>query len=238
MILEKFLMGRRRADLSSDDLECLENAAEEPKIIEARTTFISAGTPVSRSTYLIEGFICRYMDDKSGGRQLVGIHVPGDFVDLHAYPLGYLDHDLATLTQCRVAMVPHENLDKILKERASLSKHLWFSTLLDAAQHRDWIFALGRLTAAARIARLMCEMDAKLRAVGLSDNGHFSLPITQPDLGEACGITAVHANRMLRDLRLNKLMTFRGGDVAIHNYDRLTKLAEFDPTYLYLDEMS
>lgn len=235
MIFNDFLRGRRRDEMSADDLAALESLADNIRILPARHGFIRQHEPVHFSTYLLEGLICRYMDDRNGLRQLVAMHVAGDFVDLHGYPLRHLDHDLATITPCRVVTVPHDRLDGLMKSRPHLAKLLWFSTLLDAAIHREWIFTLGRLDAAGRVAHFFCEIEAKLHAVGLSDGRRFALPITQADLGEACGITSVHMNRMLRELREDGLLHFSNGQAEILDRARLEQLAEFDPAYLYLD---
>jgi CRP-like cAMP-binding protein len=235
MIFTDFLRGRRRHELTADDLAALEEAADGIRELPARLTIIRQHEPVHFSTYLIDGLMCRYMDDREGLRQLVALHVAGDFVDLHAYPLRQLDHDLATITPCRVATVPHERIDRLVISHPNLAKHLWFSTLMDAAIHREWIFALGRLDAVGRVAHFFCETEAKLRAVGLSDGRRFALPITQTDLGEACGITSVHMNRMLRDLREGGILHFSSGEAEIMDRAKLERMAEFDPAYLYLD---
>jgi CRP-like cAMP-binding protein len=235
MIFTDFLRHRRRNRLSDSDLEALEGSVNDVRTTSARQELARAGEPISLSIYLIEGFICRYMDDRKGIRQLVAVHVPGDFVDLHGYPLGRLDHDVSTLGACKIATVRHETLDRLLNERPNLTKLLWFSTLLDAAMHREWIFRLGRLDAVARVGHFFCEIEAKLRAVGLSDGSEFIFPLTQADLGEACGMTSVHINRMLRELRESKLMQVQNGRVTIFNLAVLRKLSEFDPSYLFIE---
>lgn len=236
MIFTDFLRNRRRQQLSAADLDALEQSVIEVRKIPARHSLAISGEPISVSTYLIEGFICRYMDDRNGIRQLVAVHVAGDFVDLHGYPLGRLDHDVATLNACRIALIRHAEIDRLLQERPNLTKMLWFSTLLDAAMHREWIFRLGRLDAVARVGHFFCELEAKLRAVGLSDGRDFALPLTQADLGEACGMTPVHINRMLKELRERKLMHMRRGGVTIFDLPALRLLSEFDPSYLFVDE--
>lgn len=236
MVFAKFLLGRRRNQLTADDLAALEQAAGEVRAVPPRTMLVQTGDLVSASTYLVEGLMCRYMDDRRGERQLIAIHIPGDFVDLHGYPLKRLDHDIATITACRIAQVPHGRLDEIVAQRPSLAKLLWFSTLLDAAMHREWIFRLGRLDAIRRLGHLFCEVEARMRAVGLSDGNSFALPITQTDLGEACGLTPVHVNRMLRDLRERGLLQMQSGVVTILDRPALYRLCEFDPVYLYLEE--
>ena len=142
----------------------------------------------------------------------------------------------AVQTACKIALVPHAALDQLVATRPSLTKLLWFSTLLDAAMHREWIFRLGRLDAIARVSHFFCETEAKLRAIGRSDGARFALPMTQADLGEACGITSVHMNRMLRELKDRDLLAIHRHDVEIRDLRGLARLGEFDPAYLFLDE--
>lgn len=134
-----------------------------------------------------------------------------------------------------MAQVPHEALDKILDRQPQLARKLWFSTLMDAAAHRAWLFRLGRLDAMGRIAHFLCEMNARLQAVGLSDGRNFALGITQYDLSEACGLTSIHVNRVLKQLREEGLCTFRSPYCEIHDPSALAKRGQFTPDYLYLD---
>jgi CRP-like cAMP-binding protein len=176
------------------------------------------------------------MDGADGNRQLVAIHVPGDFVDLHAFPLRKLDHDVATLTECTVAQFKHAEIEKLILTHPNLGKQLWFSTLLDAAMHREWIFRLGRLGAAGRVAHFFAETERRLRMVGMSDGQNFALPLQQSDIASACGITPVHANRVLRDLRERGIVTVGHGRVQISDLAALHREAEFDEQYLYPTE--
>ena len=110
---------------------------------------------------------------------------------------------------------------------------LWYSTLLDAAMHREWIFRLGRLGAEGRVAHFFAELEARMAMVGLAPDGRFALPMTQADLGEACGITGVHANRVLRRLREDGLLAFAGRQVEVLDRAELRRLGEFQSDYLY-----
>ena len=143
MSVEKLLRGRT---VSLDDAERgeVERTVAQVTDYPARKTVIRREMPLSVSLLLVEGFMCRYVDNRNGERQLVSIQVPGDFVDLHGYPLKTLDHDVATLTPCQVAVFRHADLDALFAGRPELMRKLWFSTLLDAAMHREWIFKLGR----------------------------------------------------------------------------------------------
>lgn len=234
MRTELFLRNRS-SGLDDRERFRLEALISEVRIFGRRRTVIRRGTPIDFSIYLIRGYMCRYIDDNHGDRQLVSIQVPGDFVDLHGYPLKALDHDVGTITEAEVAVVPHAALDRLLAEEPALGRKLWFSTLLDAAIHREWIFKLGRLPSHGRLAHFLSETELRLRAVGLSDGFRFELPLTQPDLAEICGLTSVHINRVIRDFREQGLCLLRGGVAEILEPDRLAAIGEFDPAYLYVD---
>lgn len=238
-----FLKERGRDTMTAEDIAVLEDSIDEVRSIPARTIVIRRDERVRYSSLLLEGVMCRYMDDRQGNRQIVAFHVPGDFVDLHGFAMRHLDHDVATLTPVRVALAGHDGLERIVAGHPRLTRLLWFSTLLDAAMHREWVFRLGRLEADGRVAHLFCELHARLTMVDLVRDGRFRFPVTQIDLAESVGITPVHLNRVLRSLRERGLMTFRSGDVHIQDLDALATLADFDPGYLYgggptLDRMS
>lgn len=236
MFTERFLRDRRGVNLEVDERARLEAAISEIQTLPPRTNIVHAGDQLQHSTLLIEGFMSRYIDDRRGLRQLVAVHVPGDFVDLHAFPLKVLDHDVATMTASTVAIVPHAQLDAIMIEMPQLTRKLWFATLLDAAIHRAWLFRLGRLDAVGRVAHFLCETNARLVSAGLSDGRRFALGLNQTDLAEVCGLTSVHVNRVMRQLREERLCLFRSSLVEILDPDRLTKRGQFDPAYLYIDD--
>ena len=231
-----FLRGRRRQTMSAQEKDIVEQAIDRIETLDARRIIQRRGERVHHATLLLEGHICRYMDARDGFRQLVAFQVPGDFVDLHGYPLRYLDHDIATLTPVRLAYVPHDTLDRIVADQPHLARLLWFSTLLDAAIHREWIFRIGRLDAAGRIAHFLCETHARMAAIGRVIDDAFDLPLTQQDLGEACGLTSVHVNRTLRKLREQRLVDFQQHRARIIDRKALARVGEFDPDYLYMDE--
>ncbi|UZW57436.1 Crp/Fnr family transcriptional regulator [Sphingobium sp. JS3065] len=234
MFTERFLRDKRGAVLEPAERERLERAVRQVRTLSPRTTICRAGEPLHQSTLLLEGIMSRYIDDRNGLRQLVAVHVPGDFIDLHAFPLKLLDHDVATMTAATVAIVPHAELDDIVRTMPELTRKLWFSTLIDAAIHRAWLFRLGRLDAVGRIAHFLCETNARLVSAGLSDGRRFALGLTQTDLSEICGLTNVHVNRVLRQLREERLCVFRSSLVEILDPYRLAARGQFQGDYLYL----
>ena len=233
MLTGRFLLGRARDAMTDEDRQLLDDAVSAVRTLPARTTIQRQGEPMNTSTMLLEGFMCRYLDDRDGHRQLVSMHVPGDFVDLHAFPMKRLDHAIATLGPVKIATFDHRTLAELTAGHPRLTRWLWFSTLVDAAIHREWIFSMGRLGAEGRVAHLFCELNARLELVELAKDGRFQLPATQADVAEACGITGVHVNRVLRLMRERGLLVFRGGVVHILDHAKLAALAEFDPAYLY-----
>lgn len=235
MIIDKFLKGRRGAALTSAERAEIEAAVSEIRTIPPRTILVEAGAPLRRSALIIDGMMCRYIDDRDGLRQLVALHFPGDFIDLPSYALDYLEHNIASLTQATVAIVPHDKIRE-LHANVELGRKLWFATLLDAAMHRVWLFRLGRLDAMGRVAHFLCESNARMCAVGLSDGKRFALDLTQNDLAEICGVTSIHMNRILRQLREEGLCTYRSSFVEILRPEQLAARGQFDPTYLYLSD--
>ena len=226
---------RRRDVVGEQEERALRAAVSEIREYDAGRTIIRAGVTMNESSLQISGFSCRYKDLADGQRQIMETHVPGDFVDLHSFLLKRLEHGVAALTPTRIAVVPHEALKRITEQHPHLARMLWFSTLLDAAIHREKILSVGRRTALARIAHLLCELFVRLEVVGLAGSDSYKLPLTQADLADATGLTSVHVNRMLKKLRDDGLLTFRTGEVAIHDWEGLQRAGEFDPSYLFLE---
>src|SRR6201995_371911 len=160
MFTERFLRNRRGVSLDVEERARLEESITEIKTLPPRTNIVLAGDRLNQSILLLEGFMSRCIDDHNGLRQLVAVHVPGDFVDLHAFPLKVLDHDVATMTAASVAIVPHTALETITHELPALTRKLWFSTLIDASIHRAWLFRLGRLDAVGRVAHFFFQKKA------------------------------------------------------------------------------
>jgi CRP-like cAMP-binding protein len=234
--LEALLMKLRARDVVRDaEKEVLRDAIGRIGEAAPGQPLVRAQVTLSESILLFEGLACRYKDLADGQRQIMELHVAGDFVDLHGFLLKQLDHTVGALTPVRYAAVPHDALRLITETQPHLGRTLWFSTLIDAAIHREQIVSVGRRSALSRIAHLLCELYVRLKIVGLADEDGYALPLTQADVADATGLTSVHVNRMLRKLRNADLLTFRAGRVTIHDWYGLQRVAEFDATYLHLE---
>jgi len=226
---------RARDAIGADEEKVLLEAVDEVRDYGAGRVMIRHGTPIEVSTLLIDGMAVRFKDLANGERQIQEIHIAGDFVDLHGFLLKRLDHNIGAISNCRIGLVPHAKLKRITEEYPHLSRMLWFSTVLDAAIQRETILSIGRRSAVSRIAHLVCELGLRLQLIGVGDARRFPLPMKQSDLADATGLTSVHVNRMLKQLRDEAMMTFQKGEVVIHDWERLVRVAEFDPTYLHIE---
>lgn len=224
----------RRDTLSDDEKAAIEEAADGLQSFAAGTDLVREGERPNVSTLLVDGFATRYRVLANGERQITSIHVPGDFVDLHSFVLKTMDHSVGALSDCRVVTFPHTALRHITESHPHLTRVMWLLTMLDAALHREWLVVMGGLPAARSMAHLICELHVRLQVVGLADEHGFTLPMTQSDLGDALGLSSVHVNRVLQELRGAGLISWQGQSVRILDWIRLQELAEFDPTYLHL----
>ncbi|MBV9884862.1 MAG: Crp/Fnr family transcriptional regulator [Sphingomonadaceae bacterium] len=235
MIEKAILKLKARDTLSAEEEDVLREAIQRSEDVPSDRILVRPGEELSQSILLLDGLVCRYKDMRNGERQIMELHVPGDFLDLHGFLLKRLDHHVMSLVPSRVAFMPHARLERISREHPHLTRLLWLTTLIDAAIHREWLVSLGRRTALARLGHLFCEMHARLCVVGLAAPNGFPLPITQADLAECLGLTSVHVNRVLRRLREEGLATFRDSWVEILDSERLRRIAEFDPDYLQIE---
>ncbi|WP_245841587.1 Crp/Fnr family transcriptional regulator [Sphingomonas lenta] len=207
----------------------------DTRSVEARRTVIREGERLEASTLLLDGLMCRYKDLRNGQRQVTELHVPGDFADMHSFTLKRLDHNVQTLTDCVIGLVPHERIQRMTETHPRLARLYWFGTNLDAAIHREWEVSLGKRWAAERTAALFCEMHVRLGLVGMADPDGYGFPLTQTELAECLGITPIHLNRTLKELREAGLVEFRSRYVSLLDLPRLRSMADFDENYLYLD---
>lgn len=235
MLQRLFLKLKQRDDLADFEQTALLSAVSEIREAGEGDTLVHAGDLLQSSTVLLEGIVARVRDLADGRRQIIELHIPGDFFDLHSFVLKRLDHNVEALTPVRLAIVPHDRLKVITERWPHLARLLWTSTLLDAAIHREKILSIGRRSAISRLAHLLCELRVRLRVVELAQGDDYPLALTQAQLADASGLTQVHVNRTLKELRDRGIVTVRGGTVAIGNWNALVDIAEFTDDYLYLD---
>ncbi|TXN77385.1 Crp/Fnr family transcriptional regulator [Methylobacterium sp. WL8] len=224
----------RIGQLSDAERQAVENLPAKVQTLRPRQDIVREGDKPEHSCLIVEGWAFRYKLLGGGRRQILSFHVPGDVPDLHSLHIDTMDHGLAALTQATIAFIPHECLFEVTKRFPGLAGILWRETLIDAAIFRQWITGMGQRDAFGRMAHLLCELYCKLEAIGLAPEQRCNLPITQIELGDALGLSSVHTNRVLQELRAQGLVTFRSKAFSITSWDGLVRAAEFNPAYLQL----
>jgi CRP-like cAMP-binding protein len=226
---------RRRIEISSEEERVIRDSVTDVRRVSSGQTLVRAGEELSTSSLLLDGWLARSKDLPGGERQVTQLHVAGDFADLHGFTLKRLDHDVATLADCSIAVVPHERLREVTNHYPRLGRVFWFSTNIDAAIQRELALSLGQRSAVSRMAPLFCELYERLAVVGRTTEDGYDFPLTQRELSECLGLTVVHANRTLQELRRRGLIELENRRLTIRDRRGVEGLAEFDPAYLYLD---
>ena len=229
---------RRRFELSADEEKAIRGAVAETRKVRADEILVHSGEELTSSLMLLEGWLARSKDLAGGERQVTELHIAGDFADLHGFTLKRLDHDVLTLSDCVVGVVPHERLQEIIERFPRLGRAYWFSTNVDAAITRELALSLGQRSAISRMAHLFCELHERLDVVGRARPDGYEFPLTQRELSECLGLTVVHANRTIQELRRRGLIELESRQLTILDRRGLEGVAEFDPSYLYLDRVA
>lgn len=226
---------RRRIEISTEEERAIRGAVTETRYVRADEILVRSGKELYCSLLLLDGWIARSKDLPGGERQVTELHVAGDFADLHGFTLKCLDHDLLTMSNCTIGVVPHERIEDVINRFPRLGRVYWFMTNVDAAIHREWALSLGQRSAISRMAHLFCELFVRLEVVGLTSENSYDFPLTQRELSECLGLTVVHANRTIQELRRRGLVELENRQLTILDRRGLEGVAEFDPAYLYLD---
>jgi CRP-like cAMP-binding protein len=217
-----------------DDLIALKALPYTLRQFRANQTIVGDGESPSECCLVADGFCVRAKTVADGRRQILSIHIPGDLPDLQNLHLATTDHDLVALSDCTLAFIAHAALRELFRSRSSVGDIFWRDTLLDAAVSREWIVNVGQRAAHSRLAHLIVELRERLRLIGRVAGNVIAMPLTQEQLGEAMGMTSVHTNRILRQLRMDGVVEFQRGTVKILNENKLQRLAQFDGRYLHL----
>ena len=220
--------------LDNEDVEALRRLPVHQREFKAREAIVSDGQRPHECCLIGDGFAFRSKTTSEGQRQVLSLHIPGEVPDLQSLHLKVMDHDLTTLTPCTLGFIPHAAVMSLTKERPNVAAALWRETLIDAAIFREWLLSLGRRSADARMAHLLLELHRRLEAVGRAREWEFELPVTQADLGDCLGLSTVHVNRVLQQLRKEDLIEVQRTNFRLVDPQKLEALAEFDPTYLHL----
>ena len=194
---------------------------------------VREGAPTTECCVLVTGYACRHKVAADGGRQIVSFHLAGDILDLQHLLLPVADHNVQTITDAIIAWIPKVALRRAAAESVRIADAMWRDTLIDASIFREWVLNVGRRDARSRTAHMLCEFAARRSAAGLGSPEEFDLPMTQEQIADATGLTAVHVNRMLRALEEDGAISRERRRSRIVDWPLMRRIAQFDPDYLH-----
>ena len=228
----------RRASLSDADREALIELPFRMTRAEPGRYLVREGAVADHSILIISGLAYRHKISADGSRQIVSIHIPGDFVDLEGSLLKVADHNVQALTRCDLATVPRAALREVLLAHPQVAYAMWIDTLIDASIFREWIMNVGRRDARERLAHIFCEFALRLESAGMGSTTGYELPMTQEQLADATGLTAVHVNRTLKAMDAEGLIKRERRFILIPDWEKLRTVAGFSALYLHLDQVA
>jgi CRP-like cAMP-binding protein len=230
------LTARLRAIALLDDADAalVENLPIKLQNVAGGQDIVRDGQTVDQCCMLVDGYLFRHKIAADGKRQIVSWHVPGDIPDLYSLHLDPIDHNITALGPAVICFISHHPFKEMLNASPGLTHIFWRETLVDSALFREWVVSLGKRDALARIAHMICELATRLRVVGLATEDRFQFPASQVDVADATGMTPVHANRMIQQLRAKGLIEWEGQTIRLLNFEGLKSLADFDEAYLHL----
>lgn len=220
-------------NLPADDRDAILGLPFTRKSFGKEAYLVREGQRTTDCSLLLRGFAFRQKLLRNGSRQIISFHIPSEFVDLQNGLLGVADHNVQSLDPSEAAIIPRAALTDLAAERPAIRLAMWTDTLVDASLFREWVVNVGRRDSRARIAHLLCELVVRLENIGDGDNGRFDFPITQEQLADATGLTAVHTNRTLQSLRRDGLIQLTSRSLTILDWQGLREVGDFDELYLH-----
>jgi CRP-like cAMP-binding protein len=213
--------------LSPEELEALAEIQSKPLPVERGRQLTEEGQTGHKAFVLQSGWACSYKDLPNGQRQIISFPIAGDCVGLRSVLLRTADHSFSALTDAVVSAVEGPHIMKCVDEFPRLAAALLWAASRDEAMVVEHLVNIGRRSAIERTAHFFMELAERLRLVGLATEAEFECPLTQLVLADALGLTDIHINRVLRQLREQGLLTLRKGTATIHDLNGLRKLAGY-----------
>jgi CRP-like cAMP-binding protein len=183
---------------------------------------------------MVDGCVVRSTVTAAGQRQIMALQIAGDVLNLQNLFLARMDHSIIALAPTTIALIPHQEIRDLFDAYPLIAMRLWHETFIDGAISRKWLAGVGRRSAYARLAHLICEYFARIKKSGFPDSETFNFPLTQTEVGDALGLSTVHVNRTVKKLREEGLVSWHLHSLTILDFERLKEVADFDDAYLEL----
>jgi CRP-like cAMP-binding protein len=225
-----------RAPVDEAGKEAIRRLPFAYRTLEPATYIVREGEVPQICALLLSGFAYRQKVTGDGERQILSVHMAGEFLDLQNSFLSVADHNVQALTRVEVATIPITALTRLTEQHPLVGRAMWIDTLIDSAIFREWLVNVGRRDSLSRLAHLLCELALRLEAASLASDRRYELPMTQEQLADATGLTPVHINRVLKELGRRGLIERNKRSVAIVDWEGLRNVGDFSTRYLHLEE--
>jgi len=222
-----------RSELGAEEQKWILSLPAHPAQVQTNRDFVRLGERVHHATFVVAGLVGRFGQNRDGRRQITAVHIPSDMANLHSVVAPEACSALQALSVATILRVPHLALRAAARRFPAIAEAFWRECVVDAAVLAEWVVNVGRRDARARIAHLLCELVERLRKIGAGQEGMFDFPLTQEQLADATGLTAVHTNRTLQSLRKDGLIQLTAKSLTVLDWDRLREVADFDELYLH-----
>lgn len=223
-----------RSQLTDEERDGILSLPMTPRQVQPHRDIVRLGDTADHACLVADGIVARFAQVLSGARQIVSLHVAGDMVDLHSLLLPANPAPLVALTSTTIVQIPHAALHDIVARFPGVAAAFWRECVIDGNIVAHWLVNVGRRDARARLAHLICEMAVRSNQIEKFVGGRFPMPITQEQIADALGLTAVHVNRMMQSLRGEGLLESSGREITVRDWQGLVRVGEFDPVYLHL----
>jgi len=227
---------QRQIPLTNDEVDSIDRVPVHRSAVSRGQDLVREGDPSSSCIVVISGLLAMSKVNELGKRQISSFHLKRDMPDLMNLHLDMRDNDLRAVAPSEVAYLDRSAMLALCRSQPRIAAVLWRKTLVDAAVLAEWLTNVGSRPALHRLAHLLCEMLTRNDAAGLADGASCAFPVTQLDLSEATGLSTVHVNRSLQELRRADLISLEKGVLTIYDWPRLAKLAGFNSAYLHLKQ--
>jgi CRP-like cAMP-binding protein len=224
-----------RSALTDEEVSALLQLRGEIKNVAAHADLVRLAQVVDHSCLVVTGLVGRFGQNSDGMRQITCLHIPGDVADLHSVVSPKSGWGLTALTKTTILRLSHADLRRIAARHHGIAEAFWRDSVADGSMFSQWVVNVGRRNALSRVAHLFCGMAIRCEKAGQGDRQAFPLPITQADLADATGLTNVHVNRTLKELRTQSAVELRTGTVTIPDWQKLVALGDFDPAFMLLE---
>ncbi|HJS40364.1 MAG TPA: Crp/Fnr family transcriptional regulator [Sphingomicrobium sp.] len=219
--------------MGAEDQQAVLDLPYKSRLLEAQSYLVREGDVPDRCAVIVSGYAFRHKLTGEGARQILAIHIPGEAVDFQNMFLNEADHNVQMLSRGEVAEIPRHALEELALSRSEVGRAILLTTLVEASIFREWTLNIGRRDARTRIAHLLCEFAYRLSAQGMAPIQDYELPMTQEQLADATGLTAVHVNRVLKSLAADGLIERDRRVIRFPDWKRMRDVGDFNTRYMH-----